>query len=246
MNNDGRTLGPGSPNIHAQKQVMMEALQSSGTSPEDVGYIEVNGGGSPVIDAVEIKALADVYRLSDDSIPTCFVGSVKPNIGHLLLASGLAGFIRCLLSVYHKQIPPFLSAQDPFEYYDFAASRIRFNREARAWDVAPGKRRIAAQNSYPDGGTNAHVLVEEFVPSASYQQRLFAKPEPVLQRKHFPVPPTSGPRGSVAYVTRLAKEDVQGSGMTSFLDAFSTSSESGPTGGASIKTAWGEYDEESI
>jgi len=182
MNNDGRTLGPGSPNIHAQKHVMIDALQSSGIRPEDVGYIEVNGGGSPVVDAVEIKALSEVYRLDDRNLPSCFLGSVKPNVGHLLLASGLAGFIRCVLSVYRRRIPPFLSATEPFEYYDFSASRIRFNRGALDWPVAPGGRRIAAQNSYPDGGTNGHVLIEEFVPDNSYHQQLFSKPEPSLKR----------------------------------------------------------------
>ncbi len=161
---------------------MDDALHSAGIRPEEVGYIEVNGGGSPVVDAVEIKALAEIYRLDDSSLRPCFVGSVKPNIGHLLLASGLAGFIRCVLSVYHKQIPPFLSATEPFGYFDFESSRIHFNRHAVNWDVRPGSRRIAAQNSYPDGGTNGHVLIEEFVADRSYRQELFAKPQPLLKK----------------------------------------------------------------
>jgi acyl transferase domain-containing protein/D-arabinose 1-dehydrogenase-like Zn-dependent alcohol dehydrogenase/acyl carrier protein/SAM-dependent methyltransferase len=255
MNNDGRTLGPGSPNINAQKQVMIEALHSAGIGPEDVGYIEVNGGGSPVVDAVEIKALSDVYRLDDRNLRSCFLGSVKPNIGHLLLVSGLAGFIRCVLSVYYKQIPPFLSATDLFEYYDFSASRIRFNREAVSWEVASGEKRIAAQNSYPDGGTNGHILVEEFVPEESYRQRLFSKPQPFLKRSRFPLSPVSTPRTSVAVVTRMAKADVVSTGMSNFLEIFEdTRAKEEPNGwsdhsterSGSIKTAWGEYDEESI
>jgi len=255
MNNDGRTLGPGSPNIHAQKQVMIDALQSSGIRPEDVGYIEVNGGGSPVVDAVEIKALSEVYRLDDRNLHSCFLGSVKPNVGHLLLASGLAGFIRCVLSVYHRRIPPFLSATEPFEYYDFSASRIRFNRGLVDWQVAPGGRRIAAQNSYPDGGTNGHVLIEEFVPDSSYHQQLFSKPEPVLKRSRFTGSPVFTPRTSVASGTRMTKAEVVSVGMRSFLDRFEETdsegesagkSETGIDGNGSMKTAWGEYDEESI
>jgi len=246
MNNDGRTLGPGSPNIHAQRQVMTDALQSAGIGPEDVGYIEVNGGGSPVVDAVELKALSDVYRLDDRNLPSCFLGSVKPNVGHLLLASGLAGFIRCVLSVYHKKIPPFLSATEPFEYYDFSTSRIRFNRDAVDWQVAPGERRIAAQNSYPDGGTNVHVLVEEFVADNTYRRQLFAKPQPLLKRSRFPLSPVPPPRTSVAYVTRMTKEEVRGAGMIHFLDKFAATADESLEGTGLIRTAWGEYDEESI
>jgi len=187
-NNDGQTLGPGSPNMNAQKQVMQEALTVSGKQPAEIGYIEVNGGGSPVVDSIEIKALSDVYNLGNQALASCVIGSVKPNIGHLLLTSGLAGFIRCVLSVHHKQIPPFLSASDPFSYYDFSTSRIDFNRETIDWRVEPGKKRLAAQNSFPDGGTNCHLLIEEFVPDGIYQQQYFPKEAPRMTKKRFPLP----------------------------------------------------------
>ncbi|HML90294.1 MAG TPA: SDR family NAD(P)-dependent oxidoreductase [Methylomusa anaerophila] len=188
VNNDGQTLGPGSPNLNAQKEVIRDAFAISGKQPEEIGYIEVNGGGSPVVDSIEIKALSDVYKLSDKSLSQCFIGSVKPNIGHLLLTSGLAGFIRCVLSVHHKQIPPFLSASDPFTYYDFSSSRIEFNRTTIDWQAEPGRKRLAAQNSFPDGGTNCHVLIEEFVPDESYQQRFYPQEVPNMARKRFPLP----------------------------------------------------------
>ncbi|WP_152378747.1 SDR family NAD(P)-dependent oxidoreductase [Paenibacillus brasilensis] len=187
VNNDGKTLGPGSPNILTQKQVMQDALELSGVQAGDIGYIEVNGGGSPVVDSIEIKAVSEVYSLNRRDLPLCCIGSVKPNIGHLLLASGLAGFIRCVLSVHHKKIPPFLSALTPFDYYDFSASRICFNRETIDWRADAGKKRIAALNSFPDGGTNCHVIIEEFVPHADYRQYLFPKTAPTMDKKYFPI-----------------------------------------------------------
>ena len=187
VNNDGRTLGPGSPNIDTQKQVMREALILSREDVNDVGYIEVNGGGSPIMDSIEIKALSEVYNLKNTSLNVCAIGSVKPNIGHLLLTSGLAGFIRCMLSLYNKQIPPFLSATDPFDYYDFKKSRILFNRNSLSWDVEPGKKRVAVQNSFPDGGTNCHIVFEEFTSEAEYEQNYFSIPVPVLNKKKFPL-----------------------------------------------------------
>lgn len=182
VNNDGRTLGPGSPSLQAQKQVMEAALAMSGKRPDEIGYIEVNGGGTPIMDTIEIKALSDVYALGNREWGPCCLGAVKPNIGHLLLASGMAGLIRCLLSVRYGKIPPFLSANDPFEYYDFSRSRIRFNRETEDWRPPSGQKRTAALNSFPDGGTNYHVIVEEFVPERDFRQKRFPKAAPALQK----------------------------------------------------------------
>lgn len=187
VNNDGRTLGPGSPNLIAQKKVIQEALKLSGVKIEDVGYIEVNGGGSPVMDSIEIKALSEIYQLNNPKLKFCAIGSIKPNIGHLLLTSGLAGFIRCILSLYHKQIPPFLSAVNPADYYDFKRSRILFNRETINWEVESWKKRIAVQNSFPDGGTNCHVVMEEFIAEEEYEQRFFSIPVPEMRKKHFAI-----------------------------------------------------------
>lgn len=173
LNNDGRTIGPGSPNLNAQEQVMKDALLLSKKQINDIGYIEVNGGGSPVIDSIELKSLSDVYLLDNQELNRCFIGSVKPNVGHLLLASSMASFIRCLLSIYYKQIPPFLSATEPFQYYDFKKSRIQFNRETIHWEVPKDKKRVAAMNSFPDGGTNCHVIIEEFLPEEKYHETIF-------------------------------------------------------------------------
>jgi Polyketide synthase modules and related proteins len=187
---------------------------------EDVGYIEVNGGGSPVVDSIEIKALSDVYHLADQTRRPCFVGSVKPNIGHVLLVSGLAGFIRCVLSVYHKKIPPFLAANEPFEYYDFSASRINFNRETIDWKVEAGKKRIAAQSSFPDGGTNCHIIIEEFAHDERYQQHYFPKAVPDMVKKCFPLHPSL----ILESVPLLPEESVVerhvGAGMHDFIKTF--------------------------
>jgi acyl transferase domain-containing protein/NAD(P)-dependent dehydrogenase (short-subunit alcohol dehydrogenase family)/acyl carrier protein len=185
VNNDGRTLGPGSPNINAQKQVMRDGLKMSGKRLEEVGYIEVNGGGSPVTDSIELKGLNEVYDLSNKNLGECAVGSIKPNIGHLLLTSGLAGFIRCILSLHMKKIPPFLSAKEPAEYYDFESSRMLFNRQAIDWNVEKGKKRVAVQNSFPDGGTNCHVVMEEYINEEGYEQKYFSIPVPEMNKKIF-------------------------------------------------------------
>ncbi|WP_323122869.1 SDR family NAD(P)-dependent oxidoreductase [Burkholderia alba] len=201
VNNDGRTLGPGSPSLNAQREVMRRALDAAGRRVEEIGYIEVNGGGSAVVDAVEIKALSQVYRLDDTTLAPCSLGSLKPSVGHLLLSSGLAGFARCLLSVARGEIAPSRCATAPFDHYDFGASRARFDRAPRAWAGSAAAPRVAAQSCFPDGGTNCHAIVEQFVPDAAYVQRRQPLPLPVLQRRRYA---RSAPTAPVAAASRAA------------------------------------------
>jgi acyl transferase domain-containing protein len=167
--------------------VLREALAQAGCTPADVGYIEVNGGGSPLLDSIEIKVLSEVYRLQDRSLPPCHLGSIKPNVGHLLLGSGIAAFIRCVLSVASGRVPPFLSALDPFEFYDFGASRIVFNRETVSWPQHDGPR-VAAMSSFADGGTNCHVLLQSFDATEPPSRRPLPLP-PMQRRDLSPAPP---------------------------------------------------------
>jgi polyketide synthase PksJ len=251
VNNDGRTLGPGSPNLNAQKDVIRNALTQSKKRPEDIGYIEVNGGGSPVVDAVEIKALSEVYQLSNQDLCTCQLGSVKPNIGHLLLASGLAGFIRCLLSLYHKQIPPFLSAHNSVDYYDFSASRVNFSRTVFTWRVDRGQIRTAAQNSFPDGGTNCHVILEEFIPDEQYRQYYFPLLLPQMAKKRFPLHIEASsfeivPTSLLKPVPDLGRESASIIQKIN-PDLAKRGERSGEPGrGSYVKNYWGEYDEKVI
>ncbi|WP_428243750.1 amino acid adenylation domain-containing protein [Gynuella sp.] len=157
INNDGRTAGPATPNIKAQKQVMEAALRKSGLRPDDVQYLEVNGSGSEVTDLLELKAIESVYR-HDSKVP-CELGSMKPNIGHPLCAEGIASFLKVVLMLKHRQMVPFLSGQVPLEHYDLSASSFHFRREISL----PGRQpMVAAVNSFADGGTNAHVILQSW------------------------------------------------------------------------------------
>ena len=155
INNDGRTVGPATPNIEAQKEVMRNALHRSGKTADDISYIEVNGSGSEITDLLELKAIESVYRSGTHG--DCYLGSLKPNIGHPLCAEGIAAFIKVALMLQHRQTVPFLSAKEAMPHYDLASSPFRFYRESLDWDSAQP---LAALNSFADGGTNAHVILE--------------------------------------------------------------------------------------
>jgi polyketide synthase PksJ len=154
VNNDGRTAGPATPNLQAQKEVMVEALSRSGCRPQDIGWVETNGTGSIVTDLLELKAVESVYRTA--STERVALGSIKPNIGHPLTSEGIAAFIKVVLMLHHREQVPFLSGQEPLEHFDMAASRLHFPREARPW---PSSAEVAALNCFADGGTNVHLLL---------------------------------------------------------------------------------------
>jgi polyketide synthase PksN len=181
INNDGRTAGPASPNIEAQKQVMQTALSKCGVSPGEVSYIEVNGSGSEVTDLIEMKAIQAVYRTSGAT--PCRLGSIKPNIGHPLCAEGIAGFIKVVQMLHHKQFVPFLSGVQPLKYFDMDASPFLFSRVVSEW---PEDLKMAAINCFADGGTNAHVILAAWTAGGQGAvSRRAPIAVPVLHRRDF-------------------------------------------------------------
>ncbi len=155
VNNDGRTAGPATPSLEAQKSVMKTALEKSGKQPEDITHIEANGSGTVVTDLLELKAIQSVYR-SKDACPLG-IGSVKPNIGHPLCAEGIASFIKVVLMLKEKSFIPFLSGEHENTHFDREKANIQFSRTLADW---PSPIPAAGINCFADGGTNAHVIVE--------------------------------------------------------------------------------------
>lgn len=186
INNDGRTVGPTTPSIQAQKAVMQSALEKSGRLPGDISFIEANGSGSEVTDLLELKAMETVYRSSGQA--PCGLGSIKPNIGHPLCAEGIAGLIKLALMLNHKQHVPFLSGTHSMTHYSVDASPFFFHRTNEPWFGVP---RIAALSCFADGGTNAHLIIEEWHPSDVKTARRHPILSPQLHRKDLRQLPTA-------------------------------------------------------
>lgn len=166
INNDGHhKLGYTAPGEIAQAAAISEAWLHAGLAPEDIGYIETHGTGTPLGDPIEIAALARAWRDTGGASSTaqdvkCALGAVKANIGHLGAAAGVAGLIKATLSVREGQIPPlagFTSANPkiPFGDLPFAVPEAMM-----PWPDKSGPR-IAAVSSFGIGGTNVHVVVGE-------------------------------------------------------------------------------------
>ncbi|HMJ12222.1 MAG TPA: type I polyketide synthase, partial [Polyangiaceae bacterium] len=181
INNDGSVkIGYLAPSVDGQARAIAEAIAISGVDPEGISYIEAHGTGTAVGDPIEIAALTQAFRAHTEKRGFCAMGSVKANIGHLGEAAGIAGLIKTVLALEHRQLPPSINYDRPNPEIDFANSPVFVNAALRDW--TPNGPRIAGITALGAGGTNAHVIVEE-APSAEPAPALRAHELIVLSAK---------------------------------------------------------------
>jgi len=158
INNDGAgKIGFTAPGVDGQAAVIREALRVADVDPREISYVEAHGTGTTLGDPVEVSALTKAFDTEETGY--CALGSVKTNIGHLDTAAGVAGLIKTVLALHHKQIPPSLGFSEPNPRIDFAHSPFFVNAAARDW-ASEGPRR-AGVSSFGIGGTNIHAVLEE-------------------------------------------------------------------------------------
>ena len=161
INNDGALkVGYTAPGVDGQTEVIAAAQAFSQIDPETISYIEAHGTGTPLGDPIEIEALTQAFRARSKKNGFCAVGSVKTNIGHLDAAAGVAGLIKTVLALQHKEIPPSLNFETPNPKINFENSPFYVNTRLKNWQ-SNGMPRRAGVSSFGIGGTNAHVILEE-------------------------------------------------------------------------------------
>lgn len=161
INNDGSLkIGYLAPSVDGQAEVIADAHAAAGIDPATITYIEAHGTGTILGDPVEITALTKAFRQYTDKKNFCAIGSVKTNIGHLDTAAGIAGLIKTVLALEHRQIPPSLNFDGSNPNVDFESSPFYVNTSLKAWEAGDAPRR-AGVSSFGFGGTNSHVVLEE-------------------------------------------------------------------------------------
>ena len=161
VNNDGNLkVGYTAPSVAGQASVIRSAHALAGTDPESIGYVECHGTGTVLGDPIEIQALTDAFTNRTQAKAICAVGSVKTNVGHLDAAAGIAGFLKAVLALKHKALPPSLHFESPNPRIEFDKSPFRVNSKFSPW-VTEGAPRRAAVSSFGIGGTNAHIILQE-------------------------------------------------------------------------------------
>ncbi|MGC1633344.1 MAG: type I polyketide synthase, partial [Gelidibacter sp.] len=171
INNDGGDKGSfTAPSVEGQSGAISKALNDANISPSDIGYIETHGTATPIGDPIEIEGLQDAFGKQGKK-GFCAIGSIKSNMGHLTAAAGVAGFIKTILALSNRQIPPSLGFSSPNPSIDFENSPFFVNNVLRDWESE--KIRRAGISSFGVGGTNVHIVVEEFdtIPKTSGKSR---------------------------------------------------------------------------
>ncbi|SFR72218.1 SDR family NAD(P)-dependent oxidoreductase [Anaeromicropila populeti] len=199
LNHGGKVNGFTVPNVRAQKNVISRALRESGIEARQISYIEAHGTGTKLGDPIEIQGLTEAFSKDTEDKQYCTIGSVKSNIGHCESAAGIAGITKILLQMKHKQIAPSLHSEELNENIDFKQTPFCVPQKLKEWEVDHVKQpRYAGISSFGAGGSNAHIIIEEFIPkenmrveieqteyafvlSAKTQEKLIKKAEDLLE-----------------------------------------------------------------
>ena len=169
-NHGGKANTLTSPNPQAQKELLMKAYTEAKIDLDQVGYIEAHGTGTPLGDPIETEGLKlafkKLYQRTNKELPSSpqiKLGSVKTNIGHLEPAAGIAGVIKLIHVLKEGIIPGNPHLKNKNEYLDLDNSPFELQKETTAWKAVNSKPKVAGVSSFGAGGSNAHIVLEEYV-----------------------------------------------------------------------------------
>ncbi len=180
VNQDGKTNGITAPNPVSQTRLLRTVYDRFGVDPEDIQLIEAHGTGTPLGDPIEVEGLTQAFRHYTDKTQFCALGSVKGNVGHCLFAAGIAGVLKLVLALKHRQLPPAASFERLNPHIDLSDSPFVVNTTLKPWPANARGGRTAVVSSFGFSGTNAHLVLEAAPERAAHASR-DARPErPVL------------------------------------------------------------------
>ena len=160
INQDGASVGITAPNGKAQEDVMLKAWKDANIDPVTLQYIEAHGTGTKLGDPIEVHSVNSAFASYTSQKKFCAISSVKSNIGHLHASAGIAGLIKCVLSLKNKKLYPSINFKTPNKNIDFDNSAVYVNDELKKWESGTNPRRCGI-NSFGFSGTNCHIVLEE-------------------------------------------------------------------------------------
>ena len=185
VNSGGKTNGYTIPNPNAQYELISGALKRSNIDARAVSYVEAHGTGTVLGDPIEISGLTRAFEEYSKEKQYCSIGSVKSNIGHSESAAGIGSVTKVLLQLKYSQLVPSLHSKVLNSNIDFTSTPFVVNQELRDWQnpVIDGKEypRIAGISSFGAGGSNVHLLIEEYIPDKQkVRNDVVTSPDPVI------------------------------------------------------------------
>ncbi len=169
---DGRFKSIYAPRGEGQEKALQRAYEDAGFSPATVGLFEAHGTGTVAGDATEVTTAIRYLNANDERRQHIAIGSVKSQIGHTKAAAGAAGLIKASLALHHKVLPPTLNVSTPNPKYNITDSAFYINTSARPWVREGDTPRRAGVSAFGFGGTNFHVVLEEYSPDHQNAYRI--------------------------------------------------------------------------
>ena len=163
VNQDGKTNGITAPNPESQSRLERDIYDKYRIDPAGIQLIEAHGTGTKLGDPIEVEGLKQAFGNYTQKQGYCALGSVKSNIGHCATAAGIAGVVKLVLALKHRQLPPTINFERLNEHIDLAGSPFYINDRLLPWQPHDAQKRRAAVSSFGFSGTNAHVVMAEYV-----------------------------------------------------------------------------------
>ncbi|TQK74548.1 acyl transferase domain-containing protein [Brevibacillus sp. AG162] len=187
-NHGGRTNGFSVPNPNAQAQLIEENFARAGIDPRTISYVEAAANGSLLGDPIELKALTNAFSKQTDDVQFCAIGSVKSNIGHAEAASGISQLTKVILQLQHQELVPSIKAEPLNPHLNFAETPFYLQKDRQKWDrpvvrINGEEREVprrATISSFGAGGSNVHLILEEYIPPQTEMKSISSAASPQI------------------------------------------------------------------
>ncbi|MEM9479834.1 MAG: beta-ketoacyl synthase N-terminal-like domain-containing protein [Verrucomicrobiota bacterium] len=207
INQDGNTSSMTVPGEDSQAAMLEQAYDEAGLEPSAVCYMEAHGTGTPVGDPIETRALGRVLSRGRDESNKCIIGSVKTNIGHLESGSGIAGLVKAALVLHKDTVPPNLNFKNPNPNIPFEEMKLKVPTEPTPLPHQNGALPVTAVNSFGFGGTNAHIVLEQYDGPNARAEKAPAEKAP---SRPYILPISAGSETSLENYARAYRDFLKG------------------------------------
>lgn len=163
VNHGGASNGYYVPNPKVQTSLVRNAFSNALVTSDSISYVEAHGTGTELGDPIEISSLTAAFADSAQRDEKCAVGSLKSNMGHMEAAAGIASLIKVVLQLQHGQIVPSLNSKQINPNIDLTKTPFYIPQKLQEWKSSNNvKKRRAGISAFGAGGSNAHVIIEEY------------------------------------------------------------------------------------